>query len=98
MYFKVLRWQHAQRSLLRLSENKINPKSNGWEQKNLEHRPLSVGQRQVQWLLHSTHTIYFLAQGPGALPKSLQFVETDCQAGITLDLQEWYFDTGARQQ
>lgn len=52
----------------------------------------------VAFTQHSYYGIYFLAQSPGALPKSLQFVETDCQAGNTLDLGEWYFDTGARQQ
>lgn len=61
-------------------ENKVKPKSDGGEQRTRDHQPLLARQTQVQWLLHSTYTISFLAQGPGALPKSLRFVETDCQA------------------
>ncbi len=95
VYFKVLRWQRAQRSLLRLSKNKVNPTRDGGEQRNLDCWPLSVGQTQVQRLLYSTLKIYFLSRSPGALPKSFRFVETDCQARHTLDLGKWYFDTRA---
>lgn len=80
VYFKVLWWQHAQ-ECPQVIENKVKPKYDGGERRIRDHQPLLASQTQVQRLLHSTYTPSFLAQGPGALPKSLWFVETDCQAG-----------------